>query len=70
MQDYIMNTSAPQTQRFYDWQKNNNKWCIKKEYCGNCHANLNWKWGLMYFCPRCGFMINGTNNPKPPEEDK
>ena len=73
MEDYIVNTNAPQTQRVYDWQKDNfgsNEWYIDGEYCGNCHVNLGWSWGLMHFCPKCGFMINGTLNPDPPEEDK
>ena len=71
MPEYTININAPQTQRFYNWQKdNNNEWFIEKEYCGNCHVNLNWKWGPMHFCPRCGFMINGTNNSEPPKEVK
>ena len=43
--DYVINTNAPQTQRIYDWQKddfNNNEWYIDSEHCGNCHANLGW----------------------------
>ncbi len=72
-EEYTVNINAPQTQRFYNWQKDEfgkNEWYIENEYCGNCHADLSWKWGLMHFCPKCGFMINGTNNPKPPEEDE
>lgn len=45
MEDYIVNTNAPQTQRVYDWQKDNfgnNEWYIDGEYCGNCHVNLGW----------------------------
>ena len=71
--DYIINTSAPQTQRIYDWQRDgfgNGEWFVDGSYCGNCNANLSWSWGLMHFCPKCGFMINGTANPNPPEEDK
>ena len=69
---YTVNINAPQTQRFYDWQKDEfgyGNWFIDKEYCGNCHANLSWSWGLMHFCPKCGFMINGTANPNPPEKE-
>lgn len=71
--DYIINTSAPQTQRIYDWQKDSllygEEWFVNDIYCGNCHAKLEWAYGLVYFCPKCGFRIVNTQNPTPPGED-
>ena len=69
--EYVINTAAPQTQRIYDWQKEfySNIWFIDGEYCGNCHANIEWSHGLIKFCPKCGFMIVGIQNPNPPEEE-
>ena len=69
MQNYVINMSAPQTQRFYDWQKDGlgcGNWFIDGKYCGNCHTNLSWSWS---FCPKCGFMINGIANSNPPGEE-
>ena len=70
-QNYAINIGAPQTQKLYNWQKDDlycsGDWFVDGIYCNNCHTNLSWSHGLMHFCPTCGFMIKGAVNPNPPE---